>query len=66
MTCESCTQALTHRLSSIDGVEGADVDLDTATATVRYDGARVEPDDLVEAIEAVGYGAGAPKVRPAS
>ncbi len=66
MTCESCTQALTHRLSSLEGVEAATVDLASATATVRYDGAQVQADDLVEAIESVGYGAGEPSVRPAS
>lgn len=66
MTCESCTQALTHRLGEIEGVERCDVDLASATATVNYDGAKVAPSDLVEAIEAVGYEAGEPVVRPAS
>lgn len=66
MVCESCTQALTHQLGTIEGVESCEVSLESEMATVEYDGNKVEPKDLVEAIEAIGYVAGEPSVRPRS
>jgi len=55
MTCASCVNRITRFLRKVDGVEEANVNLATESATVRYDGARVDIAGLVAAIEAAGY-----------
>lgn len=66
MTCESCVQGITHQLGRIEGVDSCEVSLEQKMATVEYDGNQVEPAQLVEAVEAIGYDAGEPVVRPRS
>ena len=63
MTCASCAARIEQRLNALDSVE-ASVNLATEQAAVRYDEARVSIDDLVRAVEAIGYGAAAAE-RPA-
>ena len=55
MTCASCVNRITRFLRKVDGVEEANVNLATESATVRYDGARVDVAGLVAAVEAAGY-----------
>jgi Cu+-exporting ATPase len=55
MSCAGCVAHVERSLQSL-GVE-ASVNLATERAAVRYDPARVSPDDLVRAVEAAGYGA---------
>ena len=55
MTCASCVNRITRFLEKVEGVEGANVNLATESATVRYDGSRVSVEDLVEAVDAAGY-----------
>ena len=57
MTCASCATRVEKKLSKVDGVEGSSVNYATEEATVVYDSARVEIDDLVEAVSAAGYSA---------
>jgi Cu+-exporting ATPase len=56
MTCAACARSIERTLSGSPGVERASVNLATATATVEYDPARVQPRDFVAAIEDLGYG----------
>ncbi len=56
MTCASCAARVEKRLNRLDGVE-ASVNYATETATVAFDPARVEPPQLVAAVEGAGYGA---------
>ncbi len=56
MTCAGCASRIEKRLNELEGVD-ATVNLATEQAAVRYDEARVSPDDLVRAVESVGYGA---------
>ena len=56
MTCAACASRIEKRLNELEGVD-ATVNLATEQAAVRYDEARVSPDDLVRAVESVGYGA---------
>ena len=56
MTCNHCVQAVKRALLACDGVEAAEVDLDTATAVVR--GSDFDTNCLVRAVETAGYGAG--------
>jgi Cu+-exporting ATPase len=55
MTCASCVNRITRFLEKVEGVDGANVNLATESATVRFDPARVAIGDLVAAVDAAGY-----------
>ena len=59
MTCASCATRIEKRLNRLDGVT-ATVNFATEKASVDYDRNVIEPDELVAAVEAVGYGATVP------
>ena len=56
MTCASCAARIEQRLNRLDNVE-ATVNYATEAASVAFDPASVTVDDLVAAVEAIGYGA---------
>jgi Cu+-exporting ATPase len=58
MTCASCANRVERRLNKLDGVS-ASVNYATETAAVEYD-LGVDPEQLVAAVEAAGYGASLP------
>ena len=64
MTCAACARTIERTLSDAPGVERANVNLATSTATVEYDPARVQPGDFVGAIEDLGYGVPQKDARP--
>jgi len=53
MTCQHCVKRVREALLNVDGVTGADVDLDSGKADVLGDADRTA---LIAAVEAVGYG----------
>ncbi len=55
MTCASCVNRITRFLQKVDGVDGAEVNLATETATVRFDPSRTAAVDLAAAVDAAGY-----------
>ena len=55
MTCASCVNRITRFLQKVDGVDGAEVNLATETATVRFDPALIGAVDLAAAVDAAGY-----------
>jgi heavy metal translocating P-type ATPase len=55
MTCASCVNKIERALDGIDAVGAASVNLATRTATVRTSSRDI--DELVRAVEGVGYGA---------
>ncbi len=55
MTCASCVNRIERYLRKVDGVEQAQVNLATETASIRYDAGRVTLADLGRAVEAAGY-----------
>ena len=55
MTCASCVNRITRFLRKVDGVEDANVNLASESATVRFDPTRVGVADLVAAVDAAGY-----------
>src|SRR6187431_479554 len=59
MTCASCANRIERKLNTLDGVT-ATVNYATERATVDYDATAVEPEQLVEAVEAAGYSAALP------
>ena len=63
MTCASCANRIERKLNALDGVE-ATVNYATEQASVRFDAERVTPDELVAAVEAVGYATRLPSAEP--
>jgi Cu+-exporting ATPase len=59
MTCTSCAARIQKKLNRLDGVE-ATVNYATEKASVRYDPAKVGPDELVSTVEQTGYTARLP------
>jgi len=55
MTCASCVNRITRFLQKVDGVEDANVNLASESATVRYDPSQVAVRDLAAAVDAAGY-----------
>ena len=56
MTCAACARTIERTLASTPGVDRANVNLATNTATVEFDPASVQVRDFVGAIEELGYG----------
>src|SRR4051794_34984941 len=56
MSCASCANRVERSLNEVDGVV-ATVNYATERATVDFDSQQVAPEDLVGAVEAIGYGA---------
>jgi Cu+-exporting ATPase len=59
MTCASCANRIERKLNKLEGVS-ASVNYATAKARVEFDPGAVAPEDLVEAVAAVGYRASLP------
>ena len=55
MTCASCVNRITRFLNKVEGVEEANVNLASESATVRYDPTQVDVARLVAAVDAAGY-----------
>jgi P-type Cu+ transporter len=60
MTCASCAVRIGRKLNKLDGVV-ASVNYATEQAAVEFDPARVELEQLIRTVEAVGYGAALPR-----
>jgi Cu+-exporting ATPase len=56
MSCAACARAIENQLTATAGVRNAHVNFATSTATVEFDPARAVVRNLVDAIEALGYG----------
>eukprot|EP00985_Skeletonema_marinoi_P023836 scaffold16100_cov231-Skeletonema_marinoi.AAC.1 len=63
LTCASCVSTVNQAVRSIGSEKGLDVDsvnvrlLPDATLTVRFDGSRMNEDDIIDVVEAVGFDA---------
>lgn len=55
MTCEMCAASIEVALEKLPGVAEAQIDFAGAAAHVRYDGAKVKPEQLIEAVHATGF-----------
>ena len=62
MTCAACSARVERALKQAPGVESANVNLMTGTATVAYDPAATSAERLVTTIRDTGYGAEPPGV----
>jgi copper chaperone CopZ len=57
MTCGACANSVSRKLSSVDGVSSASVDLAAGKATVQLDDSRASVEDLIAAISQIGFSA---------
>jgi copper ion binding protein len=55
MTCSGCVNSVTKALKGVNGVQEANVDLEKGQATVTFDEATTNIDDLKRAVEDAGY-----------
>ena len=60
LSCVACEIPVRHALRRVDGVKSVQVNAGTKTATVDYDAAKTNPQQLVEAINSTGYRASLP------
>src|SRR5262249_51253202 len=65
MSCAACAARIERRLNGLAGVE-ATVNLATDAARVRFDPHEATLEELVAAVEGVGYGAHLPAAEPAA
>lgn len=63
LTCAHCPPMVEKALAAVDGVVSAHVNLANKLAVVDYDPSRAKAKDLVKAIRAAGYSAGAATIR---
>ena len=59
MTCAACALRIEKKLNRLEGVH-ASVNYATERASVAFDPTRIGPDELIEAVRAVGYDAAVP------
>jgi copper chaperone len=57
MTCGHCVNAVESALRNREGVRNATVHLEDGAAEVEYEEQRVDPEQLVNVVEAEGYSA---------
>jgi Cu+-exporting ATPase len=55
MSCAACARTVEKQLGGTAGVENASVNFATRTASVRFDARRTRVEDLVAAVEGVGF-----------
>ncbi|MDT8369792.1 MAG: heavy metal-associated domain-containing protein, partial [Longimicrobiales bacterium] len=61
MTCAACSSRVQRALEKREGVRAASVNLMLENAVIDFDPERLTPEELIAAIEAVGYGARLPE-----
>ncbi|KAK7154948.1 hypothetical protein R3I93_009787 [Phoxinus phoxinus] len=57
MTCQSCVRSIEERVGSLQGVVGVQVSLSDKEASLRFNPAKVTPEDLRKHIEDMGFDA---------
>jgi copper ion binding protein len=55
MTCQGCVRSIETKLSRVPGVSMARVDLGAGKATVEYDDGRTNADQMIAAVEQIGF-----------
>ena len=55
MTCGGCVRSVTKKLSGVAGVSSAVVDLAAGKAAVQYDDSRAKVEELIAAVEQIGF-----------
>lgn len=55
MTCAGCEAHVTNAVSELVGVDSVNASYENANTVVKYDPAKVDKDQIVEAINKTGY-----------
>ena len=55
MTCQGCVRSVTKKLSGVAGVSSISVDLVAGSAAVGYDDSAAKVDDLIAAVQQIGF-----------
>ncbi|MDP9169527.1 MAG: heavy-metal-associated domain-containing protein [Acidobacteriota bacterium] len=55
MTCQGCVKSIETKLSGIDGVSYAHVNLGQGTASVEFDDVRTDANKLLAALQQMGF-----------
>lgn len=58
LTCGACVERIEGALSSLEGIGGVEVDLNTGRTRVAYDRSRTDAAAIADRITAAGYSAG--------
>lgn len=66
MTCAACQANVTRCVSKLEGVEEVNVSLLANQMTVSYDESKVGEEDIIQAVEKIGYGASSLEQQPAA
>lgn len=61
MTCAACQANVTRCVQKLEGVEDVNVSLLANQMTVTYDEAQLEPNEIISAVQKIGYGAALPE-----
>ena len=64
MSCNRCASRVQTTLTSLDGVDDAEVSLEQKRVVVHFDSQRTSPAKLASAIDQAGFKAGAPSEAP--
>jgi len=55
MTCQGCARSITKKLTGVASVTSAVVNLPAGRATIEYDDSRATVEDLIAAVEQIGF-----------
>jgi len=55
MHCGACVRRVTNALASLDGVQVDSVEV--GSARMKYDGTRISPEEIVAAVDRIGFAA---------
>lgn len=58
MTCSACSARVERAVKKLDGAEAVSVNLLTNALQLQYDEAKLTPEEIIQAVEKAGYGAG--------
>ena len=61
ITCQACVAKIERKVSRMEGVEQANVNLSTGIGTFSYDNSKVKLEEIITVIEKLGYGGNIPK-----
>ena len=61
MTCAACQANVTRCVQKLEGVEDVNVSLLANQMTVSYDEEKVHPEEIIAAVQKIGYGAALPQ-----
>lgn len=65
MTCAACQANITKTVKKLDGIKDVNVNLLANNMTVEFDSEKLSTDDIVKAVESIGYGASTPSGKKA-